>query len=295
MDFAAHLKDASLVGSDVSSFQVLEDFFEGFPLQNEKQWPLAHLSDGVEPRYSKALVHTDRFGMDEVLSLEVNYNFKNFSYFLVEDWQYDDAKLELSLESLVKKGKSFLKNTFVYDLIEKHYRFLKNLADCSKLEKKNILLHVHAHSGKVGDVLANGGYVWATQGFDFESVSELNIMRLKFHEFAKEHGVDFDFKDLKYFKHPCHFAAFRADQKVDGKNLGRAFLLQSSWRGKISADMDEKSEVYRYKKAYHQLGEKAAEHELSRSFRKMMRRYNKSDRPLVERKNIFSFIKTLSR
>lgn len=295
MGFAAHLRDASLVGSDISSFQILENFFEDFPLQNEKHWPLSHLSNGVEPRYSKALVHSDRFGMDQILSLEVNYNLPNVSYFLVEQWQYDETRLELNLESLVKKGKSLLKNTFVYDLIEKHYRFLKNLAAKSNIAKENIFLHIHAHSGKVGDISANGGYVWATQGFDFESVSELNIMRLKFREFALEHGVDLKFKDLKYFKHPCHFAAFRTDQKVDGENLGKAFLLQSSWLGRISAQMDEKSEVYRYKKAYHNLGAKAAEGELSRSFLKMMRAYNQSERRSLFSKNIFSFRKTASR
>lgn len=58
-----------------------------------------------------------------------------------------------------------------------------------------------------------GGYNWANQGFSFDSNSTLQAYREAFQSFARSKGIDLSDEDMKKFKAPVHFAAFRDGKK----------------------------------------------------------------------------------
>ena len=257
----------------ISSLDDLDSFFCDFEKQDESIWPL-NVKDDYQIGYSKAWLTCDKFGFGKVLDLEAVYKKNSETYIVSEDIFLDLDKIEINLSSITRKGKKS-DDGFVKSFIEKHYLFLKQWVHNTGSNPENAMITVEAHSGILNDVMTRGGYVWATYGFDFANMHELNQARICFKKFAEEKGVDIALKDLEYFKYPCHFAAFQCIKDGQKKDLGKEFLLQYSWRGQMSVAMSRKSEIYRYAKTYHNHSKKASQKELSRSFLKMMKRYMK--------------------
>ena len=276
MTFAERILKASSFDAKVSAPSDLEDFFCDFENQKDEIWPFDVSEMGYQPTYSKAYVVSDKFGFGKVLSLEAVCDKPLKSYIVSEDIALNQDKLEINLLSMYCREKEKTPNDgFVRRFIEKHYQFLKDWAKEAGVYPENAVVSIEAHSGVVNDVETRGGYVWATYGFDFTNVHELNQARICFKDFANKSGVHIALKDLAYFKHPCHFAAFCCEKDGQSRDLGKEFLMQYSWRGQMTACLSPKSEVYRYAKAYHEKSKALAEKELSKPFLKMMKQYLK--------------------
>lgn len=274
MSIAEHIWDCAFLDSKISRFDDLEAFFDGIDNQDENIWPLDMSEIGYRPEYSRAEVVDDKFGFNQILVLDTVFKKAGKSYFVNEEISIDDDRVEINLSSVYRDSpQNSKKDDFVRYLIEKHDRFLRYFAAQKGISPENASIRVEAHSRGNHNSTARGGYVWATYGFDFLDVHELNGARLRFKMFAEQNGVSMDMKDLAYFKHPCHFAAFHCIQKGKIRDLGKEFLLQDTWNGIISAAISPKSEMYRYAKAYHKKSKTMAEKELSWSFLHMMRRY----------------------
>ena len=234
----------------------------------------SYLGVSIPERYSLILVQTDV----KASGAATDWN-EDLIYFVSENIYADIDKVEINLVSIYRKNEeNFKPDGFIRRFVEKHYRFLKDYVKENEILPENATLIIEAHSKENKNAEARGGYVWATYGFEFLDVHELNQVRLRFKNFAAQRGVDIALKDLAYFKYPCHFAAFRCAQNGQIHDLGKEFLLQDTWLGKISASISTKSEPYRYAKAYHEKNKKAAEKELSRPFLRMMNRYTKQNK-----------------
>ena len=273
MSIAENIIGSMAIGAEISAKKDLKEYFEdaGF---NEELWPLDFEKDGIQTKYLRAHVRPDKFGISQEIDLDTVFLVENSRYVLSESISADD-NLEIEIKSIIRQGAKKENNAgFVYDLLNRHERFIKNYAAENDIDPKEVKVKVHAHSGEVNGEETIGGYVWANYGFEFSSERELKIARVAFQRFAKSHNVQIEDKDLKYFKHPCHFAAFDIGENIEGNSLGKAFLLQYEWFGERRGDMTEKSEVLRYQKAYHEKGKEAAKAELSKDFLAVLHKYS---------------------
>lgn len=274
MDVIEHILHHRGLNAIISSRDAFESSFVS--LCDYKFWPVSDISKGNKMCYQKAKIFPDRFGLFEELLLDTKYAYDDYYYMLSEKISYvEGLKIHININSLIRQGNARkTKDNFVYDLIKKHHIFLKEFAKNNEISPADAKIILDAHSGTVGGVKTYGGYVWATQGFSFYSDQELKEMQTKFSDFAKKRGVNISDKDIKRFKYPCHFAAF--DVVIDGKTqeIGKEFLLQTSWHGVYSAKANNNTEPVRYQNAYHKYGKKAARQELSKSFLFMLGKYN---------------------
>lgn len=271
--------------SDVSTMADLDEFFAGIPEKNAETWHLAFPSDKIKTLYSTAKVVQDRFGFNSSLDMVVHFKFPGAELTLNEKLEYDD-NLRIEIVSLMRKSGAHC-GTFIFELIKKHRQFMRQFdaIQAQKGLKTSSQIDLNAFSGKCDNIPACGGFFWAVQGFDFAAKSELLLARSQFQNFAQRNGVMIDKRDLKFFTKPCHFAAFQCGVKVDGKNIGKAFLLNHSWYGqmRLSAKGTE-TEEYRYARAYNQHREnnnyqQAAALELNKPFLRMMKKYHKMYAP----------------
>lgn len=246
-----------------------------------ESWPIANVVPNMKIEYLQAYLHPDKFCLSQEFNLDTKFSVADYSYTLSEQFHLDDI-LTVHISSLIRQGKSSeTKDNFVYNLIKKHLIFLKNFAKNAQIPESDVKMTIYAHSGDVEGTETRGGYVWATQGFCFESEEELNCARKAFKKFAVKYGVNIADKDLKYFKYPCHFAAFEIDDSNNLKELGKQFLLQYSWKGVLSGSLNEKSEPLLYQKYYHEEGKDAAKSVLSKSFLAVVNKYNHHHRKNV--------------
>ncbi len=274
MDIVHHILHHAVQNRQISQKDELESYFENISADVE-DWPFFDEENQTNINYLQAKVGTDRFGFSSELNLDVQVDGKNAQYIISERIALD-SKIEVEIDSVFKNNqKAQLKDNYVYQLIQKHKQFLKNILEKNKDSITDALIKIHAHSGEVNGIKTRGGYVWATYGFDFQDPYQLSLAKNEFQKFANEHGVEIAPKDLKYFCHPCHFAAFRTAKKVGGEELGKAFLLQHEWFGKLSAPSKKKKDEMRdYARLYHTKGKEAAEKVLSKSFLAVLNKYN---------------------
>lgn len=263
-----------------SSLADLESFFENFSQSSLKYWPLKS-SNKFQNTFKIARINPDPFGFLQTLTIAADINIGENKFQILENFSLgENLKIEiLSIyQTAGPKG-----NNFAFNFIERHRKFLKAFDELRQNdphhEKSEIVLY--AHSGKIDSYKTSGGYIWAIQGFDFANINELKQARQAFKKFAMQQGVSIAQRDLTLFCKPCHFAAFQCGVKVNGKPLGKAFLLQYSWYGKMSIpENNSDNEEYRYAMAYNHPyinenhTQKAAE-ELNRPYLKMMHRYYK--------------------
>lgn len=284
MDISEHIYTCSALLANAEKLKELKAFFSDFPIKEAQDWPLCATKQNGEPRYVRVQVQTDQFGFEKALYLALECEAGNAKYLIVQRLKYDDAlQIELDcIRRIDKKEKTT--SRFVFHLMEQYSRFLKQFALTSTAQKEDTYLRLEAHSGVADGFQTNGGYVWATHRLDFENEDELVRTRAAFKEYASSNGVEIAQKDLQLFQYPCHFAAFRTNKKIDGQNLGKAFLLQYAWHGKMTAAMSDKCEIARYERTFYKQNKSEAEQELSPRFLKMMKKYNKSPSPT---KNIF--------
>lgn len=245
----------------------------------EEQWPLK----AEECRYRQAVLSSDPFGFDQVLEVAVDFMTDGQEIFCGEKWITDGGdSLEIEIESVYKRTDGPSHN-FLYNLIKKHREFLENFDLKHKRDNRifrpSSCIKLQAHSGVSNGIATRGGYVWATLGFDFVSDNELENMRFGFRGFCLKYGVDIHPSDLKLFTKPCHFAAFQCGVKVENKHLGKAFLMQQGWFGKMDMTQNGNlSEEWRYAETYHENKSKPdygqlAFNVLNDKYKKMVRKY----------------------
>lgn len=279
MSIVDHILNSKTLKGKMSSFDSLSDYFDELPICCQQAWPYTHFPKDVLTHYAQALLFPDRFGFGKVLSVVAECDTPYRHYTVSENMNFDGS-LEIELDSVVCEKKSEKqKDNFIYHLIQNHRRFLKSIGDG--------VLKIQAHSGRVKDIQTSGGYVWALHGFEFADLSELERAKSSFKKYTKENGIEIEDKDLDCFKYPCHFAAFRMKQKINGLDVGKAFLLSHIWNGKIDSSQTDNSECFRYAKSYQEKGKRNAEEELSKSFLKMMRKYNHES---SRQNNFFHFL-----
>ena len=272
----------------------VESFFCDFPL-GLKEWPMAAFSPEISVSYGQAYIEEGKFGFTNALNLSAKFKTKNSQYLISEKITYD-GNIEIELNSVVREGqKTRQKENFIYEFIQKHYQLLKNLVNKTEVMPSDAYIKIHAHSGELEGVKTRGGYVWATYGFDFANPGELHVTRKAFQKYAKEHGLEILAKDLELFKYPCHFAAFRTNKKVDGQDVGKAFMMQYDWQGILSAELKKNSELFKYGWLYHKQGKSIAENGLSKSFRTMMKKYNQEQKQFNWLKKVFKAKKAFRR
>lgn len=282
-------------GSERNRFSSLADiksFFANFSPDTLKNWPLKP-SEDIRHNFRIARITPDPFGFSQILTIAADICVENNKFTVLESFTYDGTmRVEISsiLQTSGKRG-----SKFVFDFIQRHREFLKafdkSQGDYGRSEPAEIRLN--AHSGMLDSHQTSGGYIWAIQGFDFADSNELEQTQQAFKKFATRQGVIISERDLNLFRKPCHFAAFQCGVKVNGKHLGKAFLLQHSWYGKMSVPQNgSDSEEYRYAVAYNQFhgsenyAQKAAK-ELNRPYLRMMERYHKKYAQPVKRKISF--------
>ena len=240
---------------DVSGIDDLRDFFADLPIScnDEEKWPLSGKNDEEQVIYSTARVDNGNLGFSRYLNCIVSFKLPDSELTVAETLECDDG-LQIELKSIIKESGMSCSH-FLYNLVCRHREFIRAYDAGKKASGvfSRSFLKLNAHSGKVGGVATCGGYVWAVQGFDFASDCEREQARQAFKQYAAVQGVDIKDKDLKLFLKPCHFAAFQCGKKIDGKHLGKAFLLQYSWNGKmLAATKGRDPEEYRYAKAYNE-------------------------------------------
>lgn len=262
--------------NELSSIFDLEGFFSQFSSETIKEWPLIS-KGGDKVLYQTALVCPHHLGLSESLRVVADIKRGESSFKVAESINVFEG-MEIEIDSLIRTEGSG-GNSVIFDLISKHRKFLHAYDRENGLDSESALL-LKACSGKAGDVVTSGGYVWAIQGFDFYDTMEREAAQAAFAQYAVSKGVVINHKDLRLFKKPCHFAAFQCGVKVDGKHLGKAFLLQYSWRGKMTVPQKGKdSEEYRFAKTYNQYRGNGnylavAVGELSKSYLQMMKKYH---------------------
>jgi len=276
MDISEHIYTCAAFNANAEKLKELKAFFSDFPIKEAQDWPMCATKKNGEPRYVRVHVQTDQFGFEKVLHLAFECEANHAKYLISQKLKYDDA-LQIELDCIRRiDQKEKTTSRFIFHLMEQYSRFLKQFASKSGAQKEDTYLRLEAHSGVADGFQTNGGYVWATHRFDFENEDELLRTREAFKEYALKNGVEIAKNDLRLFQYPCHFAAFRTDRKIDGQNLGKAFLLQYAWRGKMTAAMSDKCEIARYERTFYKQNKLEAEKELSPRFLKMMQKYNKS-------------------
>ena len=272
MSIAQNILNSASENSDISSKRKLDEYFSSV-LFDDDLWPFDFEKNKVKTEYLFAHLFPDRFGFSEELRLDIKFSFARHHYLLREKISVDDG-LKIDLTSLIRNGTPDEQHEkFVYHLLNKHQKFISEYSRKNNIHPDDSVISIHAHSGKVDGVKTVGGYIWATYGFDFASEAELMTARKAFQKYAQKHNISISDKDLKYFKYPCHFAAFDTGQNIDGNPLGKAFLLQYEWYGVRKADLSENSELFRYQKAYHEKSKEAAKSELSKSFLAVLNKY----------------------
>lgn len=260
--------------SDISGKPYLLEFFQNF-CGFDDDWPIAVVDDKYEENYLSVKVRTDCLRLIEELHTTVDFCSENNSFLIDEKFSCNDDMLDIEIDSVLAKGKKDEESSkFVYKILQKHRKFMDKIVSLGKIDSRDVNLNIHAHSGISNGVKTRGGYVWATYGFDFKSKDELMTARKSFQSFAQKNNVEISDADIKHFQYPCHFAAFAVGEGEKRKELGKEFLLQHSWFGKISAEQGKDSELYRYQKAYHEQGKKAAEKEFSKAYRCVLNKYS---------------------
>ncbi len=267
---------------DISDLASLDEYFDVLTdgQDDADKWPFSFAGKNMRLMYQKASVQPDRFGDGQSLELEVKITLPQTELIVAEKMAYGYERLQVELVSfycLSGHGKS---GFFVHELLEKHRDFI---AQCQKRrqaqgELTEALFSINASSGVVNNHMTNGGLTWALHGFDFADKKELEMARERFRDFAARNGVCL--KNMKHFTKPCHFAVFQCGVKADGLNLGRAFLLQHSWLGKMVIDPNKSvGEEVRYARSYYNpLAEDrhmSALKELNKPYLKMMNAYYK--------------------
>lgn len=290
MSIAENILNSAAQNSNLSSKKDLEEYFS-VAVFDDKLWPFDFKKDEVKTEYLCAHILPDQFGISEELNLDIKFSFPDCNYLLSEKIFADDG-LEIELKSIIRQnGTKKDSDKFVYNLLDKHQKFIKEFALKNDIDSSEAKIKIHAHSGNIDGVKTVGGYIWATYGFDFANEAELNAARKAFQRYVQEHNVSISDKDLKYFKYPCHFAAFDTGQNIGEHTLGKAFLLQFEWYGVRKADLSEKSELFRYQKAYHEKSKEAAQAELSKSFLAVMNKYKHKNEHKENTLAEFSLIK----
>lgn len=273
MDAVDHILHHTVMGSNCSPEEVLEASF--LSSCDDKMWPFADISPEAKTAYLRANMHTGKFGFCEEFDLETMFSIKDYSFRVIEKMSFDGDDLKMDIDCVIRQGNApQTKDLFIYHLMQKHFRFLKDFTQKNGKFPKDSEITIHACSGVVNKISVRGGYVWATHGFSFASDEELMSARNRFKEFLQQKDVYITDRDLKRFKYPCHFAAFGIQTPEGFQELGKEFLLQHSWHGKISGADDEKSEPFRYQKAYHEKGKEEARLELSKGYSAIINKYS---------------------
>lgn len=270
--------------SSFSDFNEISSFFSVVSDDVQKLWPLDLSDMGYKTRYEQAQISSEQMGFVQNIILEATVFNAQESYLLKLKMTFDDSKIKIAHESLLQqKGKRG--NNFANSIIKQCQKFLTSYDKSRKLQKQDEASEIvlQAHSSLKSTPTLLGGYLWANQGFDFASQSELSSMRKIFKRFLEEKNISITDKDLSKFTKPCHFAAFGCgvqaqDNKGNNVHLGKAFMLEQSWMAQWKTSHPQ-AEEKRYASAYNQKGilptsrRRKAVLRLSKAYQNMLRKY----------------------
>lgn len=253
-----HIYNNTLFGNNCrfSSFIALDEFFETVPKNVQKMWPYNIEENGYKSNYEVAEIVSEQLGFDSSLEIIVNVANDSEGFIINDNLKFEDDKLIVNLKSMYRH-KGDRGQNFSSLVLGKHQEFIsaydQNRKNLKPSERSEIIIYADSDRSNK-DIKTVGGYVWANRGFDFQDKREQAFTRNSFQAFAKTHGVEIEKNDLKLFTKPCHFAAFGCGVGVKAENgqmlhLGKAFMLQHSWRGKWRTDKPQ-AEEKRYAQAY---------------------------------------------
>ena len=234
--------NAPMLGSGMqfSSAAEIDNFFAQVPAKARDAWPFDLQKDGYDVHYLGCMIDG---GWKEAprctLTVEVG---KDQQKALIEQkfaFGLND-NLIINIESVNKpESGDYPQGLSITQLLSrKNFAFIKQYDKIVKPVKPSCVeIYASSEMTKQG-VQTCGGYVWANNGFEFKDKEWLKMTRAAFKQFTAQYGVTLSDRDLKNFTSPCHFAAYGCGvmAEVDGRKyrLGKAFLLQHSWRGILS-------------------------------------------------------------
>lgn len=290
--------------SNFADFQSLEEVFSSIPQDVQKLWPLDLSDKGYKTRYEQAQIGSEQLGFVQNVLLKAKVFNDQESYLLKFKLSFLDDKLVFDYDSILQKKGSG--NNFANAIMHRSQEFLTGYDNTrSQLSKGDFSeINFQASSTTQSVPILSGGYVWANQGFDFKSKSDLLEMRKSFKAFTHQYGVEISDKDICRFNKPCHFAAFGCGvqgQDSQGRkvHLGKAFMLKKSWMASWKTSQPQ-AEEKRYAAAYNQRGivsssrRRKAVLKLSKAYQSLLRKYYEHYAPKQTKISKFEAYKRLA-
>lgn len=264
-----------------SSVQEIDDFFAVSAPDVQAAWPLDMRDYGLKTRYLAAEVIPETWKEPARFLVQAELSDGARKAVVEQEFRFGAAdNMIISVNSVLAENNNYPRGmNIARRLSEKNFNFLRRYDKSAKPARPSFI-RIHAASETTAkNIRTCGGYVWANNGFSFQNAAELTAARKAFQAYARHRGVIISDKNLRLFTKPCHFAAYRCGvfEKVNGHfcRLGKAFLLQYSWRG-IQKTSARKSVERRYAEAYHNeilpaLRNKTALRQLSKNYRTFLR------------------------
>ena len=266
------------VHSNFSTPEAIDDFFANLPSQAIKKWPFDFKPQGLKTKYLSAKVFPETWKQDAYFQIQAEVFDGSHRAIIEQKFHFqNDDNLVIDICSVHRSSSDAYpqKMKIAHILSDNNFNFLQAYDKYNK-PKNASFMRIYASSELTKqNIQTCGGYVWANNGFDFQSPQELNRTRYALSSFLKHHNISITDKNLKLFTKPCHFAAYTCGLLINYQghyyHAGKAFLLQHSWLG-IQKTTSANNEEHRYAHAYYNeplpaLRRKRAFFQLSKKFR----------------------------
>ena len=265
-----------------STAREVDAFFVNVSDYALKSWPFDFSALGLKTTYLSAQITPETWRDDPTCIITAEISNNRDKAIIKQTFRFGlEGNLIIDIDSVnTDKNSAYPQGMRIARHLSKNN--LDFIAAFDKKRKPNTpsFLRINASSEMTKQHIQTcGGYVWANNGFDFSNKNELLMARLAFKKFLYRYHIEISDKKLKLFTKPCHFAAYSSGifVPVNGKRyrMGKAFLLQFSWRG-ILKSSSKKSPEQRYANAYYNepipaLRRQKALLELSRNYRSFLK------------------------
>lgn len=275
-----------------STPEEIDDFFQTLTSQAINKWPFNFEKEGLTTKYLVAKVSPETWKENASFLIQAEISKDKQKAIIEQSFQFtDDGNLIIDLHSVHRAESEAYpqRMRIARHLSEHNFHFLVTY-DKTVKPRKFSYMRIHASSELTKqNIRTCGGYVWANNGFDFETPQELEITRRAFKSFLQHYKISISDNNLQLFTKPCHFAAYSCGFLInfDGKlyHMGKAFLLQHSWRG-IQKTSSINNTERKYAAAYYTeplpaLRRKRAFNTLSKKYRHFLR--NNYKKALLDR------------
>jgi len=224
-----HINSANKMPKFVSA-RIFSDFFAQLSPKAQELYPLDMSDEGYKTSYFSAVRSSEQAGFVEKLDIVTEFSDQTDSYLMETSFSFDDEQLFVHIDSLYHtKGDSH--SDFAGKMLKKMYSFIKKqdeTRDDAKQYPSEISIHAYSDEENTA-----GGYIWAKHNFLFENVEEKTAAFLAFKKFCRQNKISATIfaKPNK----PADYAAMKTPLQSNNMPVGKAFLLQYSWRGKITS------------------------------------------------------------